>query len=159
MLPILSLASVALLASTSAPSQTAVATGVKAARVAPKSAGAVEAADDAWATAELRGDFRYLERALATGYRSVDAHGKAVGREELIARVRSRGRSADYAAKVADWKAKHPSRAAVDLYGDTAILTWVDTSGDPGPISSCDIFIYRGRRWQAIYSQHTSAEE
>lgn len=156
--PIIALASVALLASTSAPSQTAAARGANAAIVASKSAAAVKAADDAWGAAELRGEFRFLERVLAPGYRSVDAHGKAVGREELIARVRSRGRSADYAAKVADWRAKHPSRSAVALYGDTAILTWVDSSGNPAPISSCDIFVYRDGRWQAIYSQHTIAE-
>lgn len=125
--------------------------------VEPKTADAVIRADDAWGDAETRGDGDYLEQLLSPAYVSIGAGGKVTTRETIIAHARARGASPAYAEQVANWKAAHPSRAEVSIAGDTAVLTWKVTGANGELVSSCDIFVYRGGRWRALYSQHSSA--
>ncbi|CAM3253127.1 Nuclear transport factor 2 family protein [Sphingomonas antarctica] len=125
--------------------------------VEPKTAAAVQAADDAWGAAEANGDAAFVDGLLLPGYVSVGPTGKVTTKAAIVAGARKRGRSAAFAAEVAAWKAEHPSRAEVSLFGDTAVLTWVLTKPDlREPISSSDVFVYRQGRWLAVYSQHTS---
>jgi hypothetical protein len=124
----------------------------------PHNAAAVIAADDAWLQAEVRGDGDFLDRLLMDGYRSVGNDGKVTGKGDLVGKARARGNSPDMAARVAKWKADHPTRPDVTIAGDTAILTWISTKPGAGePVSSCDIFVYADGRWRALYSQHTAA--
>ncbi len=44
------------------------------------------------------------------------------------------------------------------IQGNTAILTFYSrTPGAEKGVKSCDIFLYSGGSWHAIYSQHTTA--
>jgi hypothetical protein len=79
---------------------------------------------------------------------------------QIVEGARKRGKSAEFAKMVADWKAQHPSAAEVTIFGDTAVLAWVPTDAGPNPpVNSCDIFVYRDGAWHAIYSQHSTAPE
>ena len=121
-----------------------------------RTASAVQAADDAWGAAEAQGKAAFVDQLLAPGYRSIGPDGKTTDKAAIVAHARAFGKSPERAAKVAAWKAAHPSRAVVTLFGDTAVLNWVSTkAGEEQRIYSCDIFVYRGGHWRAIYSQHT----
>jgi hypothetical protein len=123
-----------------------------------KTAAAVQAADDAWGAAEENGDAAFVDWLLLPGYRSVGTEGKATDKALIVARTGAHKDPQARAAQVAAWKASHPSRAAVTLYGDTAILTWVSTRlGGTEAVYSCDIFTYRDGHWHGVYSQHTAA--
>ena len=125
----------------------------------PKTETAVIATDDAWLTAEVAGDAKFLSSLLLPGYVSIGANGKVTSRSEIVANARARdfNASAKLAAAVADWKALHPAKPEIVIVGDTAILKWVLVDPKAGLVSSSDMFIYRGGRWRAIYSQHTTA--
>jgi hypothetical protein len=121
-------------------------------------AAAVIATDDAWLQAEIRGDGDYLDGLLMDGYRSVGDDGKVTSKADLVDHARTRGNSPDTAARVAKWKAEHPTHADVTISGDTAVLTWISAKPGAGaPVSSCDIFVYADGRWRALYSHHTAA--
>jgi hypothetical protein len=108
----------------------------------PLDAKAVMAADDSWLDAEGRGDGRFLSELLLDGYVSVSSSGKITTKEQIVQNAIKRGRSEEYAKKVAEWRASHPSKASVAIFGDEAILTW--NSIDPTtttPVHSCDVFI------------------
>jgi hypothetical protein len=120
-----------------------------------KTAAAVKADDDAWGDAEAKGDAAFVDALLLPEYRSIGNSGKATSKAEIVAHT-TRDRGPDFARKVADWKAQHPSRADVTLSGDTAIVAWTSTGPD-APVYSCDVFVYRAGRWRALYSQHTGA--
>lgn len=122
----------------------------------PRDAAAVIAKDDAWGDAELRGDGDFVDQLLLPGYRSVGSDGRVTAKDAILEHARARRGDAAFAQKVAEWKRTHPSRAQVEIIGDTAILTWVST-GAGAPIRSCDIFVYRDGQWRAVYSQHTAA--
>ena len=124
----------------------------------PKTAAAVEVVDHAWAAAEERGDAAFVDWLLLPGYRSVGPNGKTTDKEAILARVKSTRDPKARAAMVAAWNEAHPNRAAVALYGDTAVLTWVSTkAGAADAIYSCDVFTYRDGHWHGVYSQHTTA--
>jgi len=126
----------------------------------PRTAAAVIAADKAWGEAEVAGNADFVDRLLLPGYVSIGPDGKTTTKEKIVAGARGRDKQASekLAAEVAAWKAAHPTRSEVILNGDTAVLKWVMIKPDGSvPISSCDIFVYRGGRWHAIYSQHTTA--
>lgn len=126
----------------------------------PKTAAAVLAADDAWGDAEGRGDAAFVDALLMPDYRSVGASGKSTLKAAIVAGARARAGSPMAAEAIAAWKAEHPLRGDVVLNGDTAVLTWVSLKPSAGqPISSSDIFVYRGGRWHPIYSQHTGVSE
>lgn len=121
---------------------------------------AVIAADDAWMDAEIRGDAEFLNKLLLDNYVSVGTSGKVSTKSKIVDGARKRGQSDDFAKEVAAWKAHHPSQAKVQIFGDTAVLTWVLTNPAlAGPVSSSDIFVYRSGHWRAIYSQHSTAAQ
>lgn len=125
-----------------------------------KTADGVIAADRAWGLAEVSGDVSLLNRLLAPGYVSVAPDGKVTPKELIVAKVagRSKQELEKLRTSVAAWKAAHPLRPEVALTGDTAVLKWVPTgAAGTGTVSSCDIFVYRGGHWRAVYSQHSSA--
>jgi hypothetical protein len=141
---------------------TLVAAGLSAASPAiePRTAAAVQAADDAWGAAEGRGDAAFVDELLLPGYVSVGPAGKVTTKAAIVDGARKRGPSATMAAQIAAWKAAHPSRAEVTIVGDTAILRRLLTKPGLGePVSSSDTFVYRGGHWRAIYSQHTTASD
>lgn len=124
----------------------------------PRTAAAVLAADDAWGKAEERGDVAFVDALLLPGYRSIGHDGKARTKSDILASTRKRGGTPQRAAEVAAWRAQHPTRGVVTLFGDTAVLSWVSTSdANPGAVASSDIFVYRSGRWHAVYSQHSDA--
>lgn len=124
----------------------------------PHDAAGVVAADDAWLQAEIKGDGDFLDRLLADGYRSVSNDGKVTGKDAIVGKARARGNSPEVAARVAKWKAEHPTHPTVTIAGNTAVLTWISSKpGSGDPVSSCDIFVYEGGHWRALYSQHTAA--
>ena len=123
-----------------------------------KTAAAVLAADDAWGAAESRGDADFVEWLLMPDYRSVGPTGKSTLKVAIVAGARARSGSTTSAATIAEWKAAHPLRGDVTLYGDTAVLTWISTQPIASEaVSSCDVFVYRTGHWHAIYSQHSMA--
>ena len=125
-----------------------------------KSTAAVIAADDAWGAAETDGDYAFVDRLLLPGYESIGASGTVTTKETIVAGARARGRSPERAAQVAAWKAAHPTRPEVAIFGDTAVLTWVSAAPDSaGRVLSSDIFTYRDGHWRAVYSQHSSASQ
>ncbi len=125
-----------------------------------KTADAVLAADDAWLKAEIAGDTAFLDKLLLPEYRSVGANGKVSDKSMILAHARKAGGSPELAAQVASWKAAHPIRGEVSLFGDTAVLRWVLIKPESNdPVSSSDVFVYRDGQWHAIYSQHTSASQ
>jgi len=130
-----------------------------AASPAPKTTAGVIAADDAWLQAEMKGDADALDALLTTEYRSIDANGKVITKQELVDAARKRGEDPKLAVAVKKWKAGHPSHAEVTLVGDVAVLRWTLEGAQAGKISSCDTFIYSDGRWRAVYSQHTTAAE
>ena len=123
-----------------------------------KTAEAVQAADDAWGKAEADGDAAFVDWLLLPGYQSVGPAGTAADKARIVGGAKAHADPEKRAAMVAAWKANHPSRALVTLYGDTAVLTWVSTqAGSAAPIYSSDIFTYRDGHWHGVYSQHTTA--
>jgi hypothetical protein len=123
-----------------------------------RTAAAVQAADDAWGTAETSGDADYVDWLLLPGYRSIGKAGSTTDKMAIVARTRQNKGSAAQAAAVAAWKAAHPIKAKVTLFGDTAVLNWVSADDrSTESVFSCDIFVYRDGHWHAIYSQHTAA--
>lgn len=127
-----------------------------------KTAAAVIAEDKAWGDASVKGDGDFVGWLLLPEYRSINADGKVVTREQIVTSARKKGadvaglqkREQDYAA----WRASHPLLGDVRIFGDTAILNWTKASADATkPVSSCDIFVYRDGHWHAIYSQHSTA--
>ncbi|TPG40670.1 subclass B3 metallo-beta-lactamase [Sphingomonas koreensis] len=126
------------------------------ATVSERSEAAVRDADDNWGKAEARGDAAFVDWLLLPEYQSVDPTGKATGKNAIVAGTRARGSSPEAAARIAAWRAAHPTRAQVTMFGDTAILTWISLlPATDGRISSSDIFVYRDGHWHAIYSQHS----
>jgi len=127
---------------------------------AARTRAAVIAADNAWGQAEQDGNSQFVEHLLLDGYKSVGSSGKITTKAHIVEGSRKRGKSADYAKMVSEWKKKHPSEADVTIFGDTAVLTWVPTdAGSAPPVNSSDIFVYRDGEWRAIYSQHSTAPE
>lgn len=127
---------------------------------APRSHEAVIAADNNWSLAEQDGNSQYVEHLLLDGYKSIGSSGKITTKAQIIEGAKKRGKSAKYAKLAADWESKHPSKANVTIFGDTAVLTWVSrNAGSTPPVDSSDIFVYRDGEWRAIYSQHSTAPE
>jgi len=123
-------------------------------KVEPHTVAAVQAAGKAWAAAEVNGDRTYLEWLLLPGYRAVNYAGKSKDKAAIVAHA-----IADPArkAEIAKWKAEHPQKPVVQIFGDTAVLMWTADAPD-GRINSCDIFAYRDGHWRAVYSQDTKVD-
>ena len=124
----------------------------------PHTAAAVIAIDHEWSKAEDTGDAKYLNALLLPEYRSISSDGSTHDKATIIADAIRSARTAEGAAKTEKWLAAHPSVPVVEIHGDVAILTFILQRGlDPKPVMSCDIFLYRGGHWRAVYSQHTEA--
>ena len=124
----------------------------------PKTQATVIAADDGWQKAEETGDVAYVDNLLLPDYRSVSADGSVHDKAAILANTKKNIGSTDHAAKVAQWKAAHPTGKAVMIHGETAIVTfYLKPLGPEKGIMSSDIFVYREGQWHAIYSQHTDA--
>jgi hypothetical protein len=129
-----------------------------AAKLQPKTAAAVIAADEGWDKAENTGDVAYVDNLLLPDYRSVSADGSVHDKAAILANAKSNIGSPDHAAKVAKWQAAHPMETAAVIQGDTAIVTFhLKPLAPEKGIMSSDIFVYRDGEWHAIYSQHTDA--
>lgn len=112
--------------------------------------------DKDWSEAGRRGDIAALERILATDYVSTSgATGRSVTRAETLADVRANagGQNQD-TVSYDDY--------AVQVYGDAAVLTHrttVNTQENNQPVTfqlrSMHVFVKKGGRWQAVYSQGT----
>src|SRR4051812_1244489 len=100
---------------------------------APHTSEAVIAADESWGQAEQDGDSQFIDALLLDGYRSIGSGGKVTTKAQIVESAKKRGKSAEFAKMVADWKAKHPSVANVAIFGDTAVLTWVPNDAGPNP--------------------------
>ena len=125
----------------------------------PHTAAAVIAADEAWGDAEIKGDATFVENLLLDGYVSIGPDGKVHTKDMIVAGARKAGATPDpaRAAKAAEWRAAHPYRNQVAIYGDTAILSFVSTKpASQDAVNSSDVFVYRDGRWHAIYSQHAA---
>ena len=126
----------------------------------PKTQEGVVAADNAWMQAEMRGDGAFLSNLLLDGYVSIDPSGRITTKQQIVASAITRGNSPSLAKEVAAWDAAHPSKASVQMFGDTAVLTWVSTiPNSQAPVYSSDVFVYREGKWRAAYSQHSTAAE
>jgi len=117
---------------------------------------AVVSKDEAWGSAEAKGDDAFVSHLLLPGYRSVGPDGKVTTRETIIAHTGQHRNEPAAAAKVSEWRKAHPSKADVVITGDIAVLTWIATDMTQVRVRSCDIFAYVDGEWRAIYSQHTA---
>ena len=127
-----------------------------------RTAEAVSAASEAWSIAEMDGDAAYVNWLLLPGYVSVDPSGARHDKEAIVAGARKRPaedrKTAE--AEFAAYRAAHPYRSDVRLFGDTAIVSYLSMATAPGdPIKSSDIFVYRNGHWHGVYSQHSDNEK
>jgi hypothetical protein len=128
------------------------------AKVQPKTAAAVIAADNGWDKAENTGDVAYVDNLLLPDYRSVSADGSVHDKAAILSNAKKNIGSTDHATKVAKWQAAHPMGTLAMIQGDTAIVTfYLKPLGPEKGVMSSDIFVYRAGEWHAIYSQHTDA--
>jgi len=117
---------------------------------------AVIAVDDHWLEAEVSGDTAWLDAMLMPDYRSISPEGKVLDKPRLLANaVKNRG-SDTMRRKVDAWIKTHPTRKAVVMHGDVAILSFSDPQ--TGRVRSSDIFVYKDGGWHALYSQHAKVE-
>ena len=124
----------------------------------PHTAAAVIAVDQQWSKAEDTGDAKYLNALLLPEYRSISSDGSTHDKATIIADAIRSARTPEGTAKTEQWLAAHPNVPVVQIHGDLAVLTFILQRGlDPRPVMSCDIFLYRGGHWRALYSQHTEA--
>ena len=135
--------------------------GARAQQIAePHTATAVIAADERWSKAEEAGDTEFVDALLLPEYRSISSDGSTHGKSAILAHTARDKNSGVGAAEAEQWRAAHPYRTSVEINGDVAILSFALNKGvDPEPVMSCDIFVYRGGRWRALYSQHTEVEK
>jgi hypothetical protein len=127
--------------------------------VDPHTRDAVIAADRAWDEAESSGNTDYINALLLPEYRSVSSDGSIHEKAAILASAQKNIGHPERAAAVDKWRAAHPSITSVQMLGDTAVLTFSLDRGDPKPVMSCDIFVYREGHWHPIYSQHTEVSK
>ncbi|MEO5866934.1 MAG: nuclear transport factor 2 family protein [Sphingomonas sp.] len=126
-------------------------------RTEPHTEAGVIAADDAWLSAERRGDVAGLDDILLPEYRDVGADGKVYVKADLLRSTANRpDKSNEPAAKVAaDFRAAHPVVMKVAIVDNTAILTFHSVNPDEqADVRSTDVLIYRRNAWHGVYSQH-----
>ena len=115
------------------------------------------AVDKKWTAAEERGDVAYVDALLLPEYRSVSPDGSTHSKEAIL--INTRKATSERAAMIEKYLLEHPTDMAVTINGDIAVLTFTAVNDAKKLIRSCDIFVYRGGHWHALYSQHTDAEE
>jgi hypothetical protein len=119
----------------------------------------VIAVDNHWSIAELSGDTDWLDHMLLADYRSVGNSGAVHSKAEIVAGAAKRKGTDVAKARLdfATYQKEHPYGTAVELQGDTAIITFYDTSLGPDKgVKSSDVFVYIDGHWHAMYSQHTA---
>jgi len=119
----------------------------------------VMAVENHWTLAEWTGDTAWLDRMLLPEYRSVNDDGAAHPKEAIVAgAAKRRGTSVDEAKlKWAAYQREHATGSAVVMHGNTAIVSFYDTTlGPQKGVRSADIFVYLDGHWHALYSQHTA---
>jgi len=119
---------------------------------------AVMAVDEHWSIAEMTGNAAWLTAMLMPDYRSVSNEGVVHDRQALLTGMAKRKAiTIDEAKhKVADYLKDHHIGSNVIIHGDTAVVTFYDTTlGAQKGMSSADVFVYQDGRWHALYSQHT----
>lgn len=122
---------------------------------APRAA-AVRAVEQAWTEAELSGNVAYLNTMLLPAYRSIDAHGIVHSKGAILASSLKFKHAPEMAEKVRQRLREQPPAMAVIIEGNTAIVTFYDRALGPDyGTKSCDVFVYSGGSWHALYSQHT----
>lgn len=96
---------------------------------------------------------------LLPEYRSVGADGTVQTKAALLAHAaKNRGNDAER-REVEAWLKAHPSKQAVVIRGDTAILTFHEPKRGPRDgVRSSDVFVYENGRWHALYSQHSKVD-
>ena len=127
--------------------------------VEPHTQDAVIAADRAWDDAEFSGNTDYINALLLPEYRSVSSDGSIHDKAAILASAQKNIGHPERAAEADKWRATHPYVTSVQILGDTAVLTFSLDRGDPKPVMSCDIFVYREGHWHPIYSQHTEVSK
>ncbi|RDS80600.1 nuclear transport factor 2 family protein [Dyella monticola] len=119
----------------------------------------VMAVENHWTLAEMTGDTVWLDHMLLPEYRSVGDNGAAHPKDAIVAgAAKRRGTSLDQAKlKWAAYQRDHAFGSAVVMQGNTAIVSFYDTSlGPQKGVRSSDIFVYVDGQWHALYSQHTA---
>lgn len=124
-----------------------------------KSAAGVIAVDEHWTQAEIHGDVAWLDGMLLAGYRSVGATGIVSARSKILASAKKNATSDKMAKLVVQYMKDHPFGTVVTINGNTAVLNfYAQKLGAEKGVTSCDIFLYVGGRWRALYSQHTGVK-
>jgi len=127
--------------------------------VEPHTQDAVISADRAWDGAESTGNTDYINALLLPEYRSVSSDGSIHDKAAILASAQKNIGHPERAAEADKWRATHPYVTSVQILGDTAVLTFSLDKGNPKPVMSCDIFVYREGHWHPIYSQHTEVSK
>jgi hypothetical protein len=101
--------------------------------------------EQAWLTAEYRGNPRYLECLLESDYRTSGRNGKIRSREDVIGRV----------SQTADLTREVPKlETIVFVHGDAAsahsIMHSTDKAGNPKEVHFVDTYIFHDGRWHAF---------
>ena len=121
-------------------------------------AAAVIAVDNHWSQAEIHGDTAFLDQLLLPEYRSVSAHGLAIGKADILERARLNGSSFARRQRIVQYMQTHPFAEAVAIRADTALLTFYSPKlGPQRGIWLANVFLFENGAWRAFYSQHTDA--
>ena len=113
-----------------------------------------------WTTAEGRGDTAFISRLLLPEYRSVDVHGVAHSKADILASTLRNASSNTWMLRVDAWNKHHPNERRVVIHGNTAVMRYhLNASPDAEGTASTDIFVYADGRWRALYSQATDAAD
>lgn len=119
---------------------------------------AVMAVDEHWSIAEMTGDAAWLTAMLMPDYRTVSNDGTAHDKQALLTGMAKRKSITvgEAKLKVADYLKEHHIGSSVAMHGDTAVVSFYDTTlGPQKGMSSADVFVYQDGHWHALYSQHT----
>lgn len=113
-----------------------------------------------WTMAEGRGDTGFVSRLLLPEYRSVDVHGVAHSKADILASTLRNASSNAWMSRVGAWNKHHPSERRVVIHDNTAVMRYhLNASPDAEGTASTDIFVYVDGRWRALYSQATDAAD
>ena len=110
-------------------------------------------AEREWLEAHLRLDAGALDRLMAPDYVQIDASGRAVGREEVLASLRSGGRN---------WDEARSEDYQVRVYGDTAVVVgrWRARGRNAGEAFDyaaryVAVWVRQDGRWRMVSDQAT----